>query len=512
MTSEVIDAMLRLRNISFGMRPYDMRLPSIVLGCCLAAACSPMPPASQLPSPEHPTSASSAADKTRSAGASSSVPTLEAERRAILAELISIDTSHGHETDALRPIVKRFEDAGVRADIFEPAPGRGTLVARLPGRGAKRPLLLMAHVDVVPVEGQPWTVPPFHAIEKDGFLYGRGVSDDKGIASAIVAIVLELARTRATLARDLIVALTAGEETDKVGIRWLVEHRKLIDAELALDEGGNIVAEDDLSHIAAVELSATEKINQNYRLVAHGPGGHSSLPSTHTDPAAMLGRAVERIAAYKFTARPLPAATDQLAFRATREQQPIRGALERLVASAPEVTPGDEQILSTDRFLNALIHTTCVTTMLQASPQANVLPTTAEAVVNCRILPDETPAQVMAALELAIGDPAVAVRLEPRAGDVAPLTAIDATVMDAVRNAAARWPGAVVYPTMLIGSSDSRFLRAAGIRSYGLYASPSSFAEETAGRTAHGPDERVPIRWLDDGVRFLRDVVLNLSR
>jgi acetylornithine deacetylase/succinyl-diaminopimelate desuccinylase-like protein len=129
------------------------------------------------------------------------------------------------------------------------------------------------------------------------------------------------------------------------------------------------------------------------------------------------------------------------------------------------VTPGDEQILSTDRYLNALIHTTCVTTMLQASPQANVLPTTAEAVVNCRILPDETPAQVKAALELAIGDPAVTVRLEPRPGGVAPLTEIDATVMDAVRNAAARWPGAVVYPTMLIGSSDSRFLRAAGIRS-----------------------------------------------
>jgi acetylornithine deacetylase/succinyl-diaminopimelate desuccinylase-like protein len=141
-----------------------------------------------------------------------------------------------------------------------------------------------------------------------------------------------------------------------------------------------------------------------------------------------------------------------------------------------------------------------------------VLPTTAEAVVNCRILPDETPAQVKATLERAIGDPAVMVTSEPRVGGVAPLTEIDASVMDAVRKAAARWSGAVVYPTMLIGSSDSRFLRAAGIRSYGLYASPTSFVEETAGRTAHGPDERVPTKWLDDGVRFLRDVVLNLAR
>jgi acetylornithine deacetylase/succinyl-diaminopimelate desuccinylase-like protein len=150
--------------------------------------------------------------------------------------------------------------------------------------------------------------------------------------------------------------------------------------------------------------------------------------------------------------------------------------------------------------------------MLQASPQANVLPTTAEAVVNCRILPDETPAQVKAMLERVIGDPAVTVTLEPRFGGVALLTEIDASVMDAVRNAATRWSGAVVYPTMLIGSSDSRFLRAAGIRSYGLYASPTSFAEDTAGRTAHGPDERVPTKWLDDGVRFLRDVVVTLAR
>ena len=467
-----------------------MRLSSIVLACWLAAACAPVPPAS----PSTP-----------------SVATLEAERRAILAELVSYDTSHGHETDALRPIVRRFETAGLHAEIFEPAPGRGTLVARLKGSGAKRPLLLMAHVDVVPVDGQPWTVPPFRATERDGFLYGRGVSDDKGMASAIVAIVLELARSRAALARDVIVALTAGEENDKVGIRWLVEHRAMIDAELALDEGGAIVAADDQSHIAAVEVSATETITQNYQLVVKGPGGHSSLPPA-ADPTAALARALERIAAHRFPPRTLPMVTDQLAFRATREQPAVRDALERVVKTAPEVAPGDEELLAADRYLNALIHTTCVTTMLRASPQANVLPTTVEAVVNCRILPDETPAQVKAALERIIGDAAVTVTPEPRVGGVAPLTELDASVMNAVRGAAARWSGAVVYPTMLIGSSDSRFLRAAGIRSYGLYGSPTSFAEDTAGRTAHGPDERVPTRWLNDGVRFLRDVVLNLAR
>src|SRR5204863_9246576 len=167
--------------------------------------------------------------------------------------------------------------------------------------------LLMAHVDVVPVEGQPWTVPPFRATEKDGFLHGRGVSDDKGMASGIEAVVLELARTHATLSRDLIVALAAGEENDKTGIRWMIEHRELIDAELALDEGGSIVAADDQSRIDAVEVSVAEKITQNYRLVVKGPGGHSSLPPTGSDPTAALGRALERVAATRFPPRVLPA-------------------------------------------------------------------------------------------------------------------------------------------------------------------------------------------------------------
>jgi acetylornithine deacetylase/succinyl-diaminopimelate desuccinylase-like protein len=446
-------------------------------------------------------------------GSSASVsPTLEAERRAILAELVSFDTSHGHEIDALRPVAKRFEDVGVHADLFEAGPGRGNLVARLKGSGAKKPLLLLAHIDVVPVDRQPWTVPAFAVTEKDGFLYGRGINDDKGMASAVIAIALELARTHVTLSRDVIVALTAGEETSGVGIRWLLEHHPdLIAAEIALNEGGGVIAADDQSHIEGAEVSVAEKIFQSYQLVVKGPGGHSSIPPTDVDPVATLARALERVAAFRFPPRALAAVKDALAFLATREKGPVQGALKRVATSAPKVAPADERILSKSPYYNALIRTTCVTTMLQASPQANVLPTTAEATVNCRILPDETPAQVKATLERAIGDPAVTVTPEPQP-EGGGFTAIDESVMDAVRSSAGRWPGAVVYPSMLVGASDSRFLRAAGIRAYGLSANPTSLLEDNAGRTAHGPDERVPTKWLDDGVRFLRDVVLNLSR
>src|SRR2546423_7917292 len=166
---------------------------------------------------------------------------VEAEARQILDEILRVDTSHGNETAALQPLLVRFQRAGVRAQILESAPGRGNLVARVPGTGAMRPLLLLAHIDVVPVEGQPWTVPPFQPTEKDGYLYARGVSDDKAMASAFTAIALEAARSQQKLSRGLIVA--AGEETGGlVGVRWLAQnHRDLLDAELALNEGGPLL-------------------------------------------------------------------------------------------------------------------------------------------------------------------------------------------------------------------------------------------------------------------------------
>jgi len=478
-------------------------------------ACAASPPVSPAPPPSVATSSpqADAAATTSTLGTQTPLGSLDAVRRDVLGQLVGFDTSHGHEIDALRPIAARFEGAGVHAQLIEAAPGRGNLVARFPGSGAKKPLLLLAHIDVVPIEGQPWTVPPFHTTEKDGFIYGRGVSDDKGMASAFVAIGLGIAHDHVDHSRDIIIALTSGEETDGMGIRWLLDHRReLVDAELALNEGGGVIVSDDFSHVEGVSVGVAEKIFQSYRLVAKGPGGHSSIPPTDVDPVATLARALERVASLRFSARALPAVKEQLAFLAKHEKDPVAGALLRVAKSAPLVAPADEKILRGQRVYNALIRTTCVTTMLQASPQDNVLPTTAEAVVNCRILPDETPDQTRVALERVINDRAVAVTLAPTPPGFGPYSDIDAGVMDAVRKAAARWPGAVVFPAMATGASDSRYLRAAGIPAYGLDACPSSRLEEREGRTAHGPDERLPVRWLDDGLFFLRDVVLEVAR
>ena len=438
---------------------------------------------------------------------------VETEARQILDQLLRVDTSHGNETAALQPVLARFQQAGIRAQILESAPGRGNLIARVPGTGKKRPLLLLAHIDVVPVEGQPWTVPPFQPTEKDGFLYARGVSDDKAMAAAFTAIALEAARSPQKLSRDLIVALTAGEETGGlVGVRWLAQnHRDLLDAELALNEGGSLLVAPDLSRMEAVQIGVAEKTFQSYQLTVKGKGGHSSVPPTDVDPVVTLARALQRIGELRFPAKVVAEAREGIALSARYEKPPLSDALKR-VADTGTVSPEDDALISKDRLANAQLRTTCVTTMLKAAPQDNVLPTTAEATVNCRILPDETREQTQTKLAQAIGDAAVDLKPTEDFYSAKP-SPIAGAVNDAVHAAArAVWGDVAVVHAMGTGATDSRHLREVGIQSYGLGGAPGTREDARAGRAAHGADERRPIRWIGDGVRFLREVTLQLAR
>jgi acetylornithine deacetylase/succinyl-diaminopimelate desuccinylase-like protein len=438
---------------------------------------------------------------------------VETEAREILDNLLRVDTSHGNETAALKPLLQRFQSAHVPAQLIESAPGRGNLIARVRGTGAKRPLLLLAHIDVVPVEGQPWTVPPFSPTEKDGYLYARGVSDDKAMAAAFSAIALEAARAQQKLSRDLIVALTAGEETGGlVGVRWLVQnHRDLLDAELALNEGGALIVTPDLARMESVQISVAEKTFQSYHLVVKGKGGHSSVPPTDSDPVVTLARALERIGELRFPAKVLPETREGIAMMATHEQPPLSDAL-RDAAQSGAVSPQDDAVISKDRLANAQVRTTCVTTMLRAAPQDNVLPTTAEATVNCRILPDETREQTQARLAQTINDPAVELKPLEDIGFAKP-SAISGPVNDAVHAAAkALWGDVPVTHSMSTGATDSRHLREVGMQCYGLGGAPGTRDDQRAGRAAHGADERRPIKWIGAGVLFLRDVTLRLAR
>jgi acetylornithine deacetylase/succinyl-diaminopimelate desuccinylase-like protein len=427
--------------------------------------------------------------------------------------MVGVDTSHGGETKLLDAIAALYREAGVPVQILESAPGRGNLVARLKGSGAKKPLLLLAHVDVVPVEGQPWTVPPFALTEKEGFLWGRGVNDDKGMAAAIVATTLEMARHHEPLSRDVIVALTAGEETGgMVGADWLVEkHRDLLDAEIALNEGGGMLLTDDLTKPIQLNLGVSEKVFQSFQLVVKGKGGHSSRPPTSGDPVVTLARALVKVGEHRFPATVLPETKADFASQLSTAEPEYVQAMRHAIASAPHIAPADDAVLSKDAGYNAALRTTCVTTMLKGSPQDNVLPTTAEATVNCRILPGETRDQVRAALVKAIGDPNVALVDAPHIGD-APGSPFDGEVVDAVKKvAAARFPGVPVVPGMSTGTTDSRHLRGVGIRAYGVSPAMISRAEAKSGHAAHGPDEREPTRWVDPGIDFFRDVVRTLA-
>jgi len=429
------------------------------------------------------------------------------EARQLLEQLVSVDTSHGHETDALGPLAERLRAAGLNPQVLESAPGRGNLVARLRGDGTKKPLLLLAHVDVVPVEGQPWTVPAFKPTEKDGWLYGRGINDDKGQVAIFTAVFLELAREKAKLHRDVILALTSGEETGgHAGAEWLMKnHPELVDAELAFNEGGMSRLSPDGDKVEYVGLGVAEKTFQSYFLTAKGPGGHSSMPSPKSDIVPRLAKALIKVGELRFPAHVLPTAREHLEVLAKAARPEVNAVMKKLFTGKP-LTPAEDDTLAADAPRNSLLRTTCVTTMLQGSPQDNVLPTSAVATVNCRVMPDETPAGTRDRLAAAVGDPSVTVEL---AGDFgsAPETPRD-DAFDAIYRqvAAHHFPGAPVIHPFAAGASDSRFLRMKGIRAYGVLSSPATEEEGLAGHTAHGPDERRPVKWFAPNVAFLREL------
>jgi acetylornithine deacetylase/succinyl-diaminopimelate desuccinylase-like protein len=435
--------------------------------------------------------------------------------RRLVGQLVAVETVAANETKGLEPAAELFRQAGVPFQVVESAPGRGNLIARLKGNGTKRPLLLLAHIDVVPVAGQPWTVPPFQLTERGGYLYGRGVNDDKGMAAALVAIAVEAQKRKTLLSRDLIVALTAGEETGGfAGVGWLVEHHpELLDAELGLNEGGGggLTPTDDLSRMEEVDIGLGQKTYQSYRVSAHGRGGHSSVPRADLNPIYPLAVALQRIGAFSFPARVIPAARPGIAALAKTEKPPLSDSLRR-TAETGAVSAADDAILSGDAFANAFVRTTCIATMLQGSNQENVLPTSAEATVQCRLLPGDTAEAVRDALVKAVGDAKVEIVTTKPWGAGKPMLA-QGEVPEAVRRVSRQfWGDIPVVEGFGFGADDGRYLTARGALVYGVHPNPTSIDDGRLGFDAHGPDERVSARWYAEGVQWLNALVLELAQ
>jgi acetylornithine deacetylase/succinyl-diaminopimelate desuccinylase-like protein len=422
--------------------------------------------------------------------------------RALLEQLVAIDTTdeHGDTTAAARAMADRFRAAGFPADdvqVLGPNPRKGNLVVRLRGSGARRPLLLLAHLDVVEAKRDDWSVDPFALTEKNGYFYGRGTTDDKGMASQFVANLIRLKEEGFRAERDIIVALTADEEGgDFNGVQWLLEtHRPAIDAELAINEGGSGLAKG--GKYLVNEIQAAEKIYQDFRLEVHNPGGHSSLP-VKDNAITHLSAALTRIGGFEFPIR-LNEITRTYFARSAAVQSDDRLAADmRAVGAAPSGERAAARLASSSPLFNAMMRTTCVATRLDGGHANNALPQTAGAVVNCRLLPGESPDDIRQKLVSIVADASVDVRFIDRAQESQP-AAMRPDVLAAVESITrSLYPGAVVVPVMSTGATDGLFLRNAGIPTFGIEA---TFIDMDDIR-AHGRDERVGVKQFYEGLEF----------
>jgi acetylornithine deacetylase/succinyl-diaminopimelate desuccinylase-like protein len=432
----------------------------------------------------------------------------------IYKELVEINTadSVGSTTVAANAVAKRFRDAGFPdSDIFlgGPKPDKGNIVVRYHGAapGARKPLLLLAHLDVVQALKADWSsdLDPFKFTERDGYYYGRGTSDDKAMASIFVANLLRYKREGYVPDRDIILALTADEEGGgSNGVRWLIEnHKNLIDAAYALNEGGGGSLRDGKPFINAV--GAAEKVSANFVVSTTNRGGHSSVPRDD-NAIYQLAQALTRIAKLQMPVM-LNEVTKAYFARTAAIETPQMGAAMRAIVANP-ANAAAAATISRDPRYRSMLRTTCVATMLAGGHARNALPQAASANVNCRMAPGHDPADVRARIVQAIGDTGVSVSPAPAMSHAAP-SPLAPEIMQPIEKLTHELfgPNVLVIPTMGTGATDSRYLRAVGIPGYGV----SGLFGDPNDNRAHGRDERVLIKSYYDSEEFLYRLVKELS-
>jgi acetylornithine deacetylase/succinyl-diaminopimelate desuccinylase-like protein len=440
------------------------------------------------------------------------LPPLDAQRlaRGIFQELIEINTadSVGSTTAAAQAMAARLKAAGfgpqdVQVLTPDNAPKRGNLVVRFRGTGEARPILLLAHLDVVEARAEDWSIPPFEFLERDGYFYGRGASDDKSMASIWIANLIRLRQEGFRPRRDIIVALTAGEESGKDnGVEWLVaKHRSAIDAEFCLNEGGDGALKNGKRLFNGVQ--AAEKVYVSFSLEVRNRGGHSSQPRKD-NAIYQLAQALVRIAQFEFPVRLNDITREFFRRMSILTEDESSADMRAVTANPPE--PEAVRRLAQIPYLNAVMRTTCVATELQGGHAENALPQSARAVVNCRMLPDDDASAVEDKLRQAVQDPEVRIsEIEP--AKASPPSPIGAEVFGAVeRVTASMWPGVPVVPLMSTGATDAVYLRGAGIPTYGV----SGIFSDVDDKREHGRDERVGVKEYYQGEEFLYHLIKGL--
>ncbi|HUY14066.1 MAG TPA: M20/M25/M40 family metallo-hydrolase [Terriglobia bacterium] len=429
----------------------------------------------------------------------------------IFKQLIEINTtdSVGSVTVAAQAMAKRLRDAGFPASdvvLLGPNARKENMVVRLHGTGARQPILLIGHLDVVEARREDWTTDPFKFIEKDGYYYGRGTQDMKSDDAILVTDLMRLKREGYKPDRDIILALTADEEGGKSnGVDWLLKHhRDLINAEFVLNsDGGGVDTENGKPLI--VSMDGSEKLYADFQLTVTNPGGHSSLP-VPDNAIYHLADGLARLQGTQFPFELNPVTRAYFKSMATVVSGQESADMKAIIATPPDRAAIAR--LSNDPLQNATMRTTCVATRLDAGDANNALPQMARAIVNCRILPGHSREEVRQTLVRVLGDPKISVRYmttngrlldhAPDSKALPPVELSPEVMQPLERVAAEMWPGAPVVPTMSTGASDGVYTNAAGLPTYGI----SGIAIDVDDVRAHGRDERVRVESFYRGVDF----------
>ena len=430
-----------------------------------------------------------------------------AETAAFLKDLIRIDTQDppGNESKVATYIAAIFQREGIPYEMLEPVPGRASLVARLKGTGAKRPVLMLAHEDVVPVDRSHWSVDPFAAEVKDGVLYGRGASDDKSPLAAHIETMLQLHRSGQRLARDVIFLAEASEETSSpAGMRTIVDrYWERIACEFAVNEGG--AAEVSDGRIAYFGIATGEKLPRGVRLVATGKSGHASVPVLD-NPITHLAQAVARLGTWETPMRLNDTTREFFARLATISPAAQASLFRSLEEPATQVALHKQM----PQFYS-MLHTTVVPTVLKGGFKSNVIPPEAEAEIDIRALPDEDMAAFYEQMKRIVDDPSVTIEPPELTNNMpaAPSSSLHTAMFEALEAAQKQvLPGAISIPMMTTGATDSAFLRAKGVDAYGIRV-PRTFAENEG---VHGNDERIELRYVALYQQLVQDAIERVSR
>jgi len=445
-------------------------------------------------------------------GAPTTLTPPQAAARAIYKELVEINTvdSVGSVTVAANAMAARFRAAGFPAadiQVLGPAnaPAKHNLVVRYRGKGQGKPILLLAHLDVVAALRADWPRDPFTLHEENGFFLGRGTSDDKSMASMFVANLLRYKSEGWVPERDLILTLTADEEGGaENGVSWLIaNHRPLIDAEYAINEGGGGTLQNDKPMFHSIQ--AAEKVYTDFTFTVRNTGGHSSVPRKD-NAIYSLATALSRVQQFTFPVE-LNDVTRPFFEQTAKVEMPSLAAAMRAIEANPTDTAA-ARVISTDPRYASMLRTTCVATRLNAGHANNALPQTATANVNCRIAPTSTSSQVKAVLTTVVGDTSVHITSQGADRKDGAPGPINATLLQATTQLTnSLFGGVPVIPTMSTGATDGYRLRAVGIPTYGVSGIFSAPGETNA----HGRDEKLRVKSYYDGLEFLYQLVKQVA-